>query len=305
MAQTKRDVIEKLLRERVLILDGAMGTMIQARGLSREHFHAGSYADHDHELQGNNELICLTQPDVIRDIHDAYLAAGSDIIETNTFNSNAISQSDYGMSHLTGELNLAAVRLARQACDEWTKKTPHKPRFVAGAVGPTNKQLSMSPDVNDPAYRVVTFDRMKDVYVEQVRVLIDAGVGPAVGRDDLRYVGGEGGVVRDLRGVRREGLRTADHDQRHDQRSERAHAVRPIGRCVLPLGRARAATDGRPQLRVRRARHAPLRRRAVELRTHVRGGVPERGLAERVRRIRRATRRHGVASARVRRMRDW
>jgi 5-methyltetrahydrofolate--homocysteine methyltransferase len=176
MAHDSRANIERLLRERVLILDGAMGTMIQARGLSREDFHAGRFADHDHELKGDNELIVLTRPQVISDIHHAYLAAGSDIIETNTFNSNAISQSDYGLSHLVRELNLEAARLAREAADDWTRRTPDKPRFVAGAIGPTNKQLSMSPDVNDPGYRVVTFDQMKDVYVEQTRALIEAGV---------------------------------------------------------------------------------------------------------------------------------
>jgi 5-methyltetrahydrofolate--homocysteine methyltransferase len=175
MAESKRDVIERLLRERILILDGAMGTMVQARSLGREDFHAGRFKDHDHELKGDNELICLTRPDVVRDIHHAYLAAGSDIIETNTFNANAISQSDYGLSHLVKELNAEAVRLAREAAAEWTRKTPHKPRFVAGAIGPTNKQLSMSPDVNDPAFRVMTFDQIKDVYVEQTRVLIDSG----------------------------------------------------------------------------------------------------------------------------------
>ena len=176
MAENTKATIERLLRERVLILDGAMGTMIQARELGREDFHAGPFCDHDHELQGDNELIVLTRPQVISDIHHAYLAAGSDIIETNTFNANAISQSDYGLPHLVRELNLAAARLAREAADDWTRRTPDKPRFVAGAIGPTNKQLSMSPDVNDPGFRVVSFDQMKDVYAEQTRVLIDGGV---------------------------------------------------------------------------------------------------------------------------------
>ncbi|MFI5308743.1 MAG: methionine synthase, partial [Polyangiales bacterium] len=176
MTSSKRALIEQLLRERILLLDGAMGTMIQARGLGREDFHAGPFAHHDHELKGDNELIVLTRPEVIRDIHEAYLAAGSDIIETNTFNANAISQADYALSHTVTELNLAAAALARAAADAWTAKTPGKPRFVAGAIGPTNKQLSMSPDVNDPAFRVLSFDQIKTAYAEQVRALIDGGV---------------------------------------------------------------------------------------------------------------------------------
>jgi 5-methyltetrahydrofolate--homocysteine methyltransferase len=175
MKSDKRAQMEQLLRERILVLDGAMGTMIQARGLGRDDFHHGAFEHHAHELKGDNELIVLTRPEVIRDIHEAYLAAGSDIIETNTFNANAISQSDYGLSHLVTELNLAAVKLARQAADAWTARTPEKPRFVAGAIGPTNKALSMSPDVNDPAFRPVSFDQIKVAYVEQTHALIDGG----------------------------------------------------------------------------------------------------------------------------------
>ncbi len=176
MSESKRAILERLLRERVLLLDGAMGTMIQQRGLTRADFHTGRFVDHAHELKGDNELVVLTRPEVIRDIHDAYLAAGSDIIETNTFGATSVAQADYGLSHLAPELNLAAARLAREAADAFTRKTPDKPRFVAGALGPTNKQLSMSPDVNDPAYRVLSFDQLKDAYAEQAAALIDGGV---------------------------------------------------------------------------------------------------------------------------------
>ena len=128
-----------------------------------------------HELKGNNDLLVLTRPDVILDIHREYLEAGADIIETNTFSSQAISQADYGLESLSYELNVAGARLARQACDEFTAKTPGRPRFVAGSMGPTNRTLSISPDVNDPSARAVTFDQMRDAYRDQIRGLIDGG----------------------------------------------------------------------------------------------------------------------------------
>ena len=165
-----------LLRERILILDGAMGTMIQRRKLGHDDFNRGPFADHAQDLVGNNEIITLTRPEVIREIHEAYLAAGSDIIETNTFNANAVSQGEYGLAAHAYALNVEAAKLARGAADAWTARTPDKPRLVAGALGPTNKQLAMSPDVNDPAFRPVTFDFVRDAYVEQVRGLLDGGV---------------------------------------------------------------------------------------------------------------------------------
>jgi 5-methyltetrahydrofolate--homocysteine methyltransferase len=176
MSETTRQTLQRLLRERILILDGAMGTMIQGYELGEDDFRTGPFAGHASDLKGNNELIVITRPQVIREIHAAYLDAGSDIIETNTFNANAISQSEYGLSSAVRELNLAACRIACDVAAEFTAKNPAKPRFVAGAIGPTNKQLSMSPDVNDPAYRVMSFDQIKNVYVEQVQALIDGGV---------------------------------------------------------------------------------------------------------------------------------
>ena len=170
------DTLPRLLQERILILDGAMGTMIQRHRLTEEDFRGARFADHPHPLRGNNDLLVLTQPELIRDIHRAYLEAGADLIETNTFNANAISQADYGLEHLVYELNVAAARLAREVADEFTRRTPERPRFVAGAIGPTNKTLSISPDVNNPAYRAVTFDEMVAVYREQVRGLLDGGV---------------------------------------------------------------------------------------------------------------------------------
>ncbi|HMM72887.1 MAG TPA: homocysteine S-methyltransferase family protein, partial [Rhodocyclaceae bacterium] len=152
--------LESLLRQRILILDGAMGTMVQRHRLTEADYRGGRFADHAGDLKGNNDLLLLTRPDVIRGIHDAYLAAGADIIETNTFNSTRISQAEYGLEDLVRELNITGATLARTVCDEWTARTPDKPRFVAGVLGPTSRTASLSPDVNDPGYRNVSFDML-------------------------------------------------------------------------------------------------------------------------------------------------
>jgi 5-methyltetrahydrofolate--homocysteine methyltransferase len=169
-------VIINLLKQRILVLDGAMGTMIQRYQLGEAEFRGERFKDHRRDLQGNNDLLSLTQPQIIKEIHRSYLQAGSDIIETNTFNSTSISQADYGMEHLVYELNLSAARLAKEAASEFTQTTPNKPRFVAGSIGPTNRTASLSPDVNDPGYRAVTFGDLASAYIEQVRGLIEGGV---------------------------------------------------------------------------------------------------------------------------------
>ena len=153
-----------------------MGTMIQRYKLTDADFRGAQFKDHPNEQKGNSDLLVITRPDVIGAIHREYLAAGADIIETNTFTSTAIAQADYGLESLVYDLNVAGARVAREAADEWTAKTPDKPRFVAGSIGPTNRTLSISPDVNNPAYRAVTFDEMREAYEEQVRGLIDGGV---------------------------------------------------------------------------------------------------------------------------------
>src|SRR5215203_2663692 len=163
------------LGQRILILDCAMGTMIQSYGLSERDYRGERFEDHPAELKGNNDLLCLTQPRIIRDIHEAALEAGADIIETNTFNATAISQTDYGTEDLAYELNHEAARLAREAADGYTEQTPEKPRFVAGALGPTNRTASLSPDVNNPGYRNVTFDELAVAYKEAARGLVDGG----------------------------------------------------------------------------------------------------------------------------------
>src|SRR4029453_6276449 len=165
-----------LLAERILVLDGAMGTMVQRHELAEADYRGDRFADHPSDLKGNNELLVLTRPDVIAGIHDAYFAAGADVVETNTFNAQRVSQADYGLEALSYELNVAAGRLARGAAEAWTARTPDRPRFVAGAIGPMNKTLSLSPDVNDPTFRAVSFAHVRDAYVEQVHGLLDGGV---------------------------------------------------------------------------------------------------------------------------------
>jgi 5-methyltetrahydrofolate--homocysteine methyltransferase len=172
----RREILEQSIVQRIFVLDGAMGTMIQRCGLDEADFRGDRFVDHRRDLKGNNDLLVLTRPDVIGDIHRRYLEAGSDIIETNTFNGTAIAQADYGLEPLVYEMNLTAARLACEAAGEWSARTPGKPRFVAGAVGPTNRTLSLSPDVNDPGFRDVTFDQVREAYAEQVRGLVDGGV---------------------------------------------------------------------------------------------------------------------------------
>ncbi|HYN10725.1 MAG TPA: methionine synthase [Vicinamibacterales bacterium] len=168
--------LDELLAKRILLLDGAMGTMIQRYKLDESAFRGSRFATHSHDLKGDNDVLVLTRPDVIGEIHRAYLEAGADIIETNTFNANAVSQADYALESAVYDINVAAGRIARAAADEFTARTPSQPRFVAGSVGPANRTLSISPDVNNPAFRAITFDQLKNAYAEQVRGLIDGGV---------------------------------------------------------------------------------------------------------------------------------
>ena len=171
-----RSQLTQALAGRILLVDGAMGTMIQRRGLSEADFRGNRFREHDRDLKGDNDLLVLTRPDVIENIHHEYLEAGSDIIETNTFNGTSVSQADYGLEAIVYELNVEAARLAKRASTVWTNRTPDRPRFVAGAIGPTNRTLSISPDVNDPAARPITFDALRDAYAEQARGLLDGGV---------------------------------------------------------------------------------------------------------------------------------
>lgn len=167
--------IEKTLKDKILVLDGAMGTMLQEYKFTEEDFRTERFKEHPCPLQGNNDLLSLTQPEAIKEIHRKYFEAGADIVETNTFSSTSIGMSDYQMESLVYELNYESARLAKEVAEEFTKQNPNKPRFVAGSIGPTNRTASMSPDVNDPGYRAVTFDDLVEAYSEQVQGLVEGG----------------------------------------------------------------------------------------------------------------------------------
>jgi 5-methyltetrahydrofolate--homocysteine methyltransferase len=168
--------IEDILKERILVLDGAMGTMIQRYSLEEKDFRGDLLKEHPHPLKGNNDLLSVTRPDIIKEIHRQYFEAGSDIVETNTFGSTWVAQADYHLESLVYEINFQAAKIAKEVAAEFTAKEPHKPRFVAGAMGPTTKLASMSPDVNNPGYRAITFDQLAGAFKEQAKGLIDGGV---------------------------------------------------------------------------------------------------------------------------------
>ncbi len=168
-------MIKEVLEKRILVLDGAMGTMLQRHKFTEEDFRGERFKDWEYPLQGNNDLLSLTQPEAIADVHRQYFAAGADIVETNTFSGTTIAMADYHMEGLVYELNFESARIAKKVAQEFTLKEPHKPRFVAGSIGPTNKTASMSPDVNDPGYRAVSFDELRIAYKQQVEALLDGG----------------------------------------------------------------------------------------------------------------------------------
>ncbi len=169
------NTLQEIAQNRILILDGAMGTMIQRYKLEESDFRGERFAVHSHPLQGNNDLLSITRPDVVKAIHAEYFAAGADIVETNTFSSTTISQADYALEHLAYELNYESAKIAKEVAQEFTQKEPNKPRFVAGAIGPTNKTASMSPDVNDPGYRAIHYDELVEAYAQQTKGLIEGG----------------------------------------------------------------------------------------------------------------------------------
>ncbi|MFC4262907.1 homocysteine S-methyltransferase family protein [Ferruginibacter yonginensis] len=168
--------IKAILKERILVIDGAMGTMIQRHKLQENDYRGERFSNWHKDVKGNNDLLSITQPSIIEGIHEQYLAAGADIIETNTFSSTSIAQADYDMQVLAYEMNVASAQCARKAADKYTTQNPAKPRFVAGAIGPLNKTLSLSPDVNNPGFRAVTFDEVVTAYTEQIDGLVNGGV---------------------------------------------------------------------------------------------------------------------------------
>lgn len=168
--------IKSILKERILVLDGAMGTMIQRYKLEEEDFRRGWFEDHTSPLKGNNDLLSLTRPDIIKQIHREYLEAGADIIETNTFSGTTIAQADYHLEAAVRDINYYSAKIAKEVAEEFTRMNPNKPRFVAGSIGPTNRTASISPDVNDPGFRAITFNELVTAYKEQVEALMDGGV---------------------------------------------------------------------------------------------------------------------------------
>lgn len=167
--------IQEIIKDRILVLDGAMGTMLQRYKFTEEDFRGERFKDWEHPLQGNNDLLSLTQPEAIAEVHRKYFAAGADIVETNTFSGTTIAMADYHMEDLVYELNFESARIAKEVANEFTLKEPNKPRFVAGSIGPTNKTASMSPDVNDPGFRAVSFDELRIAYKQQTEALLDGG----------------------------------------------------------------------------------------------------------------------------------
>ncbi|MCH2046738.1 MAG: homocysteine S-methyltransferase family protein, partial [Saprospiraceae bacterium] len=172
---TTLERLHKIVQQRIMVIDGAMGTMLQQYKLEEKDYRGERFADYHRDLKGNNDLLSITQPKIVEAVHKAYLEAGADIIETNTFNATSISQEDYDMADLAYEINYAAVQCARKAADYYNQITPERPRYVAGAIGPTNKTASLSPDVNNPGFRGITFDELVDAYYEQTCGLIDGG----------------------------------------------------------------------------------------------------------------------------------
>eukprot|EP01137_Pigoraptor_chileana_P018304 Opistho-2@77579 len=167
--------IREILKNRILVLDGAMGSLIQEYKLSDADYRGEKFRDFPHEVKGNNDMLSITKPEVIKEIHAKYFEAGADIAETNTFSGTSIAMADYHMEDYVYELNYESAKIAREVADLYTARNPNKPRFVAGSIGPTNRTLSLSPDVNDPGYRAVTFDELVDAYYEQIQGLVDGG----------------------------------------------------------------------------------------------------------------------------------
>ena len=298
------DTLRALLNQRILVLDGAMGTMIQRYKLSEAEWRGERLRDHHKDLRGNSDALILTRPDVISAIHHEYLAAGADIIETNTFSSTVIGQGDYALEPLVRELNVEGARLAREAVDEWNRRTPGKPRFVAGSMGPMNRTLSISPDVNNPAFRGMTFDQCRAAYEEEVRGLIDGGADIILLETIFDTLNAKAGIVAienvfEERGLRRPRMMSLTKTELIG----RTHSGQKVARRLLHVDSPRAAVLGRHQLRARRARDAPVPRGAGRPRRLLRQLLPERRPAQCVRRVRRAPRRDQRAAPRVRHQR--
>jgi 5-methyltetrahydrofolate--homocysteine methyltransferase len=268
------NALNAALRERILILDGGMGTMIQSYKFEENDFRGERFADWPSDLKGNNDLLVITQPDAIAAMEKAYLDAGADIIETNTFNSTSVSQADYGMQELAYELNLEGARLARRVCDEKTAETPDRPRFVAGVLGPTSRTCSLSPDVNNPGYRNITFDQLVEDYINSTKGLIEGGADLILIETIFDTLNAKAAIFAVQE--------TFDHF-RHHHRRLRPDPVRANHRSLLELGMPRQTHFRRPELRAGCTGAAPLSGRAVRQGRHAYLRPPECRLAERIR----------------------
>ncbi len=290
MTATARDVageIRKLAQERILVLDGAWGVLLQNRGLNESDFRGERFAAHPRDLLNDPDLLNLTQPEIVRSVHDAYFAAGADITTTNTFTATSIGQADYGLEDAVYELNVAGARIAREAAGP--------DRFVAGSVGPLNITLSLSPRVDDPGYRTHTFDQVVETYAEQIRGLADGGADLLLIETIFDTLNAKAALLA----AREVAPATAALDQRHDRRPLGPNAQRTDDRRLLDVDRARRPVDRRSQLRARRARDAAVRRRALAHRVLPHLRTSECRAAERLRRLRRDTRRDVRTAARV------
>ena len=292
-----RQKLEAILRERIAVLDGSWGVLIQRELRGEDAYRGERFRDHSHDVAGDPDLLNITRPEVVTRIHNDYFEAGADIATTNTFTATTIGQADYAFdADVVHEMNVEGARLARRAADDWSARTPDKPRFVAGAVGPLNVTLSLSPKVEDPAYRAVSFERSP----RRVRAPDSRAARrrrrPAARRDRVRLAQREGG---DRRRARR-GARAAALAVLHGDRQERPQSLRADGRGVLALGPACEPADRRRQLLARRRRDAALRRGHGGHRDDVGRLLSERRAAERVRPARRAAARHEPPARRVR-----
>jgi 5-methyltetrahydrofolate--homocysteine methyltransferase len=271
-------------RERILVLDGSWGVMIQRRALAEADFRGARFAAHAGQMKGNNDILCLTRPDVVADLHDRYFAAGADISETNTFSATTIAQEDYGLDEqAVWDINLEGAKLARAAADRWTAQEPHKPRFAAGSIGPLNKMLSMSSDVNDPGARSVTFDQVYAAYRQQARALHEGGVDLFLIETITDTLNCKAAIkaILDLEDEGLEPLPMWISGTIVDRSG--AHPERADGRGLLEQRAACEAVRGRIQLRPGRRADAAVHRRAEP-----RGRHPGRRLSQR-----RPAQRHG------------
>ncbi len=293
-------VLDRILKTRILLLDGAMGTMLQRHRLTETDFRGERFKDHPRDLRGNNDLLVLTRPELILGVHREYLEAGADVIETNSFNAQAISQADYALESIAYELNVAAARLARQAVDEYNARTPDRPRFVAGSMGPTNRILSISPDVNNPAFRNLTFDELREAFRTQIRGLIDGGADLLLFETIVDTLNVKAGIVAmeevfEETGVRLPLMISATITDR----SGRTLAGQTIDAFWVSIAHAKPFSVGL-NCALGAQRHAPVRRGSGPHRHLLRQLLSERGPAERVRRVRRAPDGHGRLSRGVR-----